>query len=64
MAQIRSGATSSRGTADAWVPWLSYLGIAKRSGNPSAPEILDMGTSLAALAIDNRRFYEGLIHRS
>ncbi|MGB0123872.1 MAG: GGDEF domain-containing protein [Silvibacterium sp.] len=28
------------------------------------PEILDMGTSLAALAIDNRRFYEGLIHRS
>ena len=28
------------------------------------PEMLDMGTSLAALAIDNRRFYEGLIHRS
>lgn len=28
------------------------------------PEVLDIGVSLAALAIDNRRFYEGLVHRS
>jgi diguanylate cyclase (GGDEF)-like protein len=27
-------------------------------------EVLDIGASLAALAIDNRRLYEGLIHRS
>ena len=31
---------------------------------PSNPAILDMGVSLAALAIDNRRLYEGLVHRS
>jgi diguanylate cyclase (GGDEF)-like protein len=27
-------------------------------------EIIDMGASLAALAIDNRRLYDGLLHRS
>ncbi len=27
-------------------------------------EVLDIGASLAALAIDNRRLYEGLLHRS
>jgi diguanylate cyclase (GGDEF)-like protein len=31
---------------------------------PSSSDILDMGVSLAALAIDNRRLYEGLVHRS
>jgi diguanylate cyclase (GGDEF)-like protein len=34
------------------------------SEEPSSSDILDMGVSLAALAIDNRRLYEGLVHRS
>ncbi|HEX5234977.1 MAG TPA: GGDEF domain-containing protein [Silvibacterium sp.] len=32
--------------------------------HPVRPELLDMGASLAALAIDNRRLYEGLVLRS
>lgn len=32
--------------------------------HPVRPELLDMGVNLAALAIDNRRLYEGLVLRS
>lgn len=32
--------------------------------HPTRSELLEMGVSLAALAIDNRRLYEGLIQRS
>lgn len=32
--------------------------------DPHAGEVMEMGASLAALAIDNRRLYETLVHRS
>jgi diguanylate cyclase (GGDEF)-like protein len=39
-------------------------GIHEPGGQLAGSELLDLGVSLAALAIDNRRLYEDLIHRS
>lgn len=44
----------------------SFILAAKNTAEPPAlnSEIIDMGVSLAALAIDHRRLYEGLVRRS